>query len=109
MTSQPPRKTPSILSRIQRNHGLEHATLHLLAQRFPRQFMAGYSGPFGIWIIADVPTETLRDVVEEALSRMKAGEHSLAIHPNCGTNFLTTGILAGTAGALAMLGVGKRA
>ena len=30
-----------ILSRIRRNHGLEHATLTLLAQRFPYRRMAG--------------------------------------------------------------------
>ena len=113
MTSQPASAPQSILdlpilSRIRRNHGLEHATLHVLARRFPRQMMAGYSDPFGFWIIANVPTETLQEAIEEALSRMKNGEHQLALHPNCGTNFITAGLLAGTAGAAAMLGVGRR-
>jgi hypothetical protein len=39
---------------------------------------------------------------------MKAGEKSLALHPNCGTNFATAGTMAGLAGAAAMFGVGPR-
>jgi hypothetical protein len=98
----------SIFFRIRRNHGLEHATLHVLASHFPRKAFAGYSDPGGFWIIGDIPTETLADSVNEALGRLKAGEHDLAIHPNCGTNFLVSGAFAGLAGAAAMLGVGKR-
>ena len=36
-----------IISRIRRNHGLEHASLTLLSQRFPYRRMAGYSFPGG--------------------------------------------------------------
>ena len=97
-----------MISRIRRNHGLEHATLHALSKRFPHRNIAGYSDPFGFWIVGDLPTETVAEVVLEALGRMKAGEKNLAVHPYCGTNFLTTGTLAGMAGALAMLGAGKR-
>jgi hypothetical protein len=35
------------------------------------------------------------------------GERSLAIHPNCGTNFATSGVLAGLAASLAMFGAGR--
>jgi hypothetical protein len=70
--------------------------------------MAGYSDPLGFWIVGNVPTETLQEAVEEALSRMRAGEHHLAVHPNCGTNMITAGTLAGAAGAFAMLGAGRR-
>lgn len=97
-----------MFSRIRRNHGLEHATLQVLSKQFPHQSMAGYSYPGGFWLVGDVPTETVQSVVEEALQRLQNGENSLAVHPGCGTNYLTAGVLAGLGGALAMLGVGKR-
>jgi hypothetical protein len=97
-----------ILSRIRRNHGLEHATLHILSQRFPRQALAGHSDTRGFWIVGDVPTEDIQQATQEALQRMRSGEGQLAIHPNCGTNFAASGILAGLAAFLAMLGAGRR-
>jgi Domain of unknown function (DUF6391) len=97
-----------LINRIRRNHGLEHATLHMLARRFPDTSMGGYSNLGGFWIAADVPIEAVRESVDEALRRMKAGESKLAVHPNCGTNFITTGTLAGVAGAASLFGAGKR-
>ena len=96
------------LSRIRRNHGLEHATLHILAKRIKPRPLAGHSDAGGFWIIGEIETETLRSAAAEALYRMQHGEHSLAVHPNCGTNFVTSGTLAGIAGAAAMLGAGPR-
>jgi len=100
-------ETPTI-SRIRRNHGLEHAVMHILSKRYPNLPMAGYSMPSGFRLVGDVPTEAMGEAVEEALLRMRAGEENLAVHPNCGTNFVTAGTLAGVAGATAMMGVGKR-
>ncbi len=97
-----------VLSRIRRNHGLEHATLHVLARRFPRRSMGGHSNPNGFWLIGDLPTEAVEQAVHEALQRMRAGEHNLAIHPGCGTNYATAGLLAGLAGLVGMWGVGPR-
>jgi hypothetical protein len=96
-----------IFSRVRRNHGLEHATLHMLSKNLPHTMLAGHSDMGGFWIIGEVPSETLHISVQEAISRLRSGESSLAIHPNCGTNFATAGILAGLAGAVAMLGSGK--
>lgn len=100
-------ETPPV-SRVRRNHGLEHATLNILSQRFPHLRLAGHSDFKGFWIVGDVPIEAVQDAVEEALSRMRAGETKLAVHPNCGTNYVTAGMLAGIAGAIAMIGVGRR-
>jgi len=97
-----------IISRIRRNHGLEHATLHILANYLPHTMLAGHSDMGGFWIIGDVPSETLHVAVQEAITRLRAGENSLAIHPNCGTNYATMGSLAGLTGAVAMLGSGMR-
>lgn len=96
------------LTRIRRNHGLEHATLHVLSRKLPRKNLAGYSDARGYWIIGDVPTDVLQAAAQEALDRLRAGESNLAVHPDCGTNFVTSGVLAGVAGAAAMLGAGPR-
>lgn len=95
------------VSRLRRHHALEHATLQILARQLPRTSMAGYSDTQGFWVIGDLPTETLQAAVTEARARLLAGEHELAIHPNCGTNFVTSGFLAGTAAWLAMAGSGN--
>jgi len=97
-----------VISRIRRNHGLEHATLHVLEKNLPRTMLVGHSDMGGFWIIGDVPTEILQSAVNEALDRLRAGESQLAIHPNCGTNYATAGALAGITGAAVMLGAGKR-
>jgi len=91
-----------ILSRLRRNHGLEHATITLLSQRFPNRRMAGYSYPGGFFLLGDIPTEQVREVVAQALSRMNNGERNLAVHPNCGTNYAVSGLVAG---GLAWLGL----
>ena len=100
-------ETPPV-SRVRHNHGLEHATLNILSQRFPHLRLAGHSDFRGFWIVGDVPIEAVKDAVDDALSRMRAGERELAVHNNCGTNYVTAGMLAGIAGAIAMIGVGRR-
>jgi hypothetical protein len=95
-------------SRIRRNHGLEHATLHVLSKRFSDKSLAGHSDNKGFWLLGDLPTEEVEAAVSEALARMQTGEEKLAVHPNCGTNFATAGTMAGLAGAASMFGVGPR-
>jgi hypothetical protein len=96
------------ISHVRRNHGLEHATLHVLANYLPNTMLMGHSDIGGFWIIGDIPSELLHSAVQEALTRLRAGESQLTIHPNCGTNFVTAGVLAGLSGAAAMLGAGRR-
>lgn len=96
------------LARIRRNHGLEHATLHVLVERQRRRRLAGHSGTTGFWILGEVATDELESAAHEALQRLRSGEASLAVHPNCGTNFATAGLLAGGLAALAMFGSGRR-
>ena len=98
----------SPLSRIRRNHGLEHATLHILSRRHPRMPLAGHSDWGGFWILGDVPTEELSSAAQEALMRLRNGEHNLAVHPTCGTNYAAAGILAGVAASAAMFGTQRR-
>jgi hypothetical protein len=96
------------ISRLRRNHGLEHATLHILAERHPGRSLAGYSDVRGFWIMGDIETADLEAALKDALDRLNSGESQLAVHPFCGTNFVATGVLAGGAAALAMFGAGRR-
>ena len=93
---------PLILE-TRRNHALEHATLHMLG-RTVHNPLAGHSNPTGYFILGDVTTENLRTAVNEAWTRLNAGEHELAIHPGCGTNIATTVLLAGTLAWLPLKG-----
>ena len=79
--------------RTRQHHAIEHATIHVLSARFPQQRFSGHSDPFGFTIYADVETSEMRRAVGDALLRLQAGESRLAIHPNCGTNLATTGVL----------------
>src|SRR5512147_3069088 len=90
------------ISRVRRNHALEHATLQIMARKRPTTIAAGYSDTSGFWVIGQVSTEDLEESIKEALARLHAGEHELAIHPNCGTNFVAAGAVAGS---LAWLGM----
>ena len=93
-----------VLSRIRRNHGLEHATINILSERFPYRRLAGYSFPGGFFILGDIPTADLREAVIQALVRMNNGERHLAIHEHCGTNYVASGFVAGLLAWLGMAG-----
>jgi hypothetical protein len=95
-----------LVRRTRQHHAIEHATLHMLAGRFPQQRFSGLSDPLGFTIYGEVEEYDLRRAVGDALLRLQAGESVLAIHPNCGTNLATTGVLA-TLVALLISG-GKR-
>lgn len=84
-----------ILSRIRRNHGLEHATIHVMSEKFKNFSAQGNSDHkgFNLNIYGEISEEQVFDSVEEAYKRMKDGEHHLAVHPNCGTVLLTTAMM----------------
>ena len=96
-----------IIQRTRRNHGLEHATIHVLTARQPGRPMAGRSTPYGFYLYGDLTADEIDSAAREALHRMRHGEAHLAVHPGCGTNYLTSGLFAGL-GAFAALGLGKR-
>lgn len=92
------------ISRIRRNHALEHATINLLSQRYPQTSIIGRSDIRGFYLIGELPTPAVEEVALLALERLQAGEHHLAIHQNCGTNIVTSGLLAGLASFVALAG-----
>jgi hypothetical protein len=95
------------ISRTRRNHGLEHATLKILNQKFPHLKLGGVSSPHGFTVVGDVSAEEVAEAAIEGLKRLRAGEADLALHPNCGTNFAVPGAFAGLAAWLGTLGSGK--
>ncbi len=93
----------SFVRRTRQNHAIEHATVTILAQRDPRRRLFARSDPGGFFLYGAVTTAELRAAVIEALDRLRSGELGLAIHPNCGTNFVAAGFLAGLAATAASL------
>ncbi len=92
-----------LIDRTRRNHGLEHATISVLGLR-RRVSLAGRSTPNGFYIHGDVSADEIASAAEEALRRMRGGEHDLAVHPHCGTNYVTAGVAAAGAVFVAFLG-----
>ena len=98
-----------LILQTRRNHGLEHATIHILSERIHALRVVGRSQANGFYLYGNLTTEDISGAVEEALRRMKAGESRLAVHPGCGTNMVAAGLLAGSVAFVASLLVGRRA
>lgn len=93
-------------NRVRRNHALEHATLRVLAETHGIKTLSGYSDIGGFWIMGEVDSDQLKEAADIALARLRGGDADLAIHPQCGTNYVVAGMLAGTAAWLGLLGTG---
>jgi hypothetical protein len=96
-----------LIARVRRNHALEHATIHVLTQKYRPINIVGRSTFNGFYIYGNLSTEQVSEAAHEACARLRAGEHQLAIHSNCGTNIVTAGSLAGLA-TFAVLGTSKK-
>lgn len=84
-----------LISRVRRNHALEHATIHVLSERGTRFGVQGNAtwGGYYLNLYGDVDLAAVEEAARDALRRMQGGEAQLAIHPNCGTVLLTTAAL----------------
>ena len=94
-------ETPPI-SIVRRNHGIEHATVHILTARNPNTQCVGRADTKGFFIYGDVPSDTLESAAHEALARLQGGERALAVHPRCGTNLVVAGLLTMLAAVFAL-------
>lgn len=92
---------------IRSNHALEHATFHVLEGKGQKAALFGLSDAGGFWVVGNVASGLLLDSAHEALTRLEGGEAHLALHENCGTNLVATGVIAGGMAWLGMLGSGK--
>ncbi len=89
---------------LRQNHAIEHGTVTLLSQRAPGISLVGRSDLQGFILFGDVDSGLVEAASSEALARLQAGESALAVHPNCGTNLVTAGMLSGLAATLAVSG-----
>jgi hypothetical protein len=83
--------------RLRQHHGIEHATVTLLSRRLPGTFIAARSDLRGFIVYGDVDVPTLQVAVAEAMGRLQRGERGLAVHQNCGTNLVVSGLMSGSA------------
>ena len=91
-----------VISRVRRNHAIEHATVSLLMSRGIRPPLGGYSTAGGYFIFGRVTLDEVSQAAHEALARLRDGESGLAVSPFCGTNLVAGALLAGAAAALVM-------
>ena len=92
----------SLINKIRRNHGLEHATVHILSRRNANLSLVGRSDWNGFTLYGPIDTAEVKRAAREALERLRRGEANLAVHPRCGTVLATTGILTAMAAFLAI-------
>ncbi len=90
------------ISIIRRNHGIEHATVHVLTSWDANLQLVGRADMTGFNIYGHVPTDMLERAAREAIERMKNGEGHLAVHRGCGTQIVVGGLMTGMAAALSM-------
>ena len=96
-----------VVNRTRRNHGLEHATLTVLTEKYRQVRLVGRSTPDGFHIYGTIGTDALHEAAAEALLRLQGGETTLAVHPNCGTNFVIAGFAAACAAYLGFVGANR--
>ena len=88
----------NFINRVRRNHGLEHATIHMLSAKHKGN--SDHRG-FSLNVYGDVTQAEVETAVYQAHKRLSAGEHQLAVHQNCGTVLIVMGTLAAIASQLA--------
>ncbi len=91
-----------LITKIRRNHGLEHATIHILSRRNTNLSLVGRSDWNGFTLYGPIDTIEVKQAASEALDRLRRGEANLAIHPRCGTMLATTGLLTAVAAFFAI-------
>ena len=96
------------LSRVRRNHALEHATVAVLLEQGFGPPLGGYSTPGGFLVFGRVPTDAVVQAARDALQQLRDGQHERAVSPYCGTNILTGALLAGLASLLILGRKGSR-
>lgn len=94
------------VKRVRRNHAFEHATIHMLNRQ--NYILSGRASFGGFVVMGDVPTAKIEAAAEEALSRLKRGQKQLALHPNCGTNLVTAGIISTSIAAIGFMGTDRK-
>ncbi len=80
---------------VKQNHALEHATIVLLAKKYPDAKLSGVSTALGFFVFGEVPTEAVMPTALEALNLLRTSQPELAWNERCGTSFAVAGALTG--------------
>ena len=96
---------------VRRNHALEHATAHVLEEGLGRPLpLSGYAVEDGFFIdgpLGPLGPTTVLAAAREALSRLEAGDRTLAQHGRCGTTIIVVNFLASVAFLLLLVATGQ--
>ncbi len=95
-----------LVKRVRQNHAYEHATIHMLNRQ--NYILSGRASLGGFVVMGDVPTEKVSAAAEEALSRLRQGQKQWALHPNCGTNLVTGGLISTMVAAIGFMGTNRK-
>ncbi|MEM9952092.1 MAG: DUF6391 domain-containing protein [Chloroflexota bacterium] len=95
-----------VVKRVRQNHAFEHATIHMLNRQ--NYILSGRASLGGFVVMGDVPTAKIEAAAQEALNRLRRGQRQLAMHPNCGTNLVTAGVLSTSIAAMGFMGTDRR-
>ncbi len=74
---------------------MEHATISILLSQGAKPPIGGNSLNAGLVIISRSFTESVVSVVDQALHRLRIGEHALTVSPYCGTNLAADAAISG--------------
>lgn len=96
-----------LITRVRRNHALEHATMQVLSERDNALRLMGRSSLWGFYIYGNVDTQDVLGAAREGLRRLKDGRQEMAIHPNCGSNYVVAGAIAGMGAFVALGGLSR--
>lgn len=88
---------------VRRNHALEHATINVVEERYGPTQLSGLARADGFIIQGGAGPELVASAAEEALTRLQAGERTLAIHPRCGTTLVATQLVLAIAFIIALI------
>jgi hypothetical protein len=81
--------------------------MQVLADQDDAIQLMGRSSFWGFAIYGDVDTEDLLNATRQGLQRLRAGQRTMAIHPNCGSNYAVAGVIAGLGAFLAIGGLSR--
>lgn len=93
--------------RLRRNHALEHATLHVMAEHREPPMVDGMAVRAGFVLRGWIDPHRILAAAAEGLRRLQQGETSLAWHRRCGTSLGTAELLIWLALAAALLFAGR--
>ena len=86
---------------VRRNHALQHATMNVIQERFGSSGLEGRALGDGFTLDGAASPDVVLTAAQEGLSRLKAGEHRLALRRRCGSTLAPASFLC----AMAFLGV----